>query len=61
VDPGPIGRDAEIAKICGFLLAASQSPAALAITGDAGIGKTMVWKQMIQASGSAAKPRSTAL
>jgi len=55
VDPGPIGRDAEIAKIRGFLLASSQSPAALAITGDAGIGKTMVWKQMIQASGSAAK------
>ena len=43
VDSGPIGRGAEIAEIGAFLSAASGAPAALTITGDAGIGKTMVW------------------
>jgi DNA-binding CsgD family transcriptional regulator/tetratricopeptide (TPR) repeat protein len=55
VDSTPVGRDAEIAEILAFLSATSQAPAALAIAGDAGIGKTMVWKQVIQASGSSAE------
>lgn len=55
VDSRPVGRDAEIADIRAFLSATSQAPAALAITGDAGIGKTMVWKQVVQASGSSAE------
>jgi DNA-binding CsgD family transcriptional regulator len=50
VNPQPIGRDAEIAKISAFLSAASGTPAALAITGDAGIGKTMLWKHVAQAA-----------
>jgi DNA-binding CsgD family transcriptional regulator/tetratricopeptide (TPR) repeat protein len=46
----PVGRDTEIAQICAFLSATSGAPAALVITGDAGIGKTVVWKQVIQAA-----------
>ena len=45
------GRDAEIAEILAFLSAASGAPAALAITGDAGIGKTAVWQHVLQAAG----------
>lgn len=45
----PIGRDAEIARICAFLSAASGAPAAVTISGDAGIGKTMVWRHVVQA------------
>jgi AAA ATPase domain len=48
VEPGPVGRDGEIAEICAFLSAASAVPAALAITGDPGIGKTIVWKQVLE-------------
>lgn len=51
MDTGPIGRDGEIAEICAFLSAAAGTPAALAITGDAGIGKTVVWKHVLQAAG----------
>jgi DNA-binding CsgD family transcriptional regulator len=50
VDWRPVGRDAEIAKIWAFLSAASGAPAALVITGDAGIGKTMVWRHVVQAA-----------
>jgi DNA-binding CsgD family transcriptional regulator/tetratricopeptide (TPR) repeat protein len=50
MDVGTIGRDAEIAEISGFLLAASGAPAAMAITGDAGIGKTMVWRYVLRAA-----------
>jgi DNA-binding CsgD family transcriptional regulator len=55
VDSGPVGRDAEIAEILAFLSATTQTPAALAITGDAGIGKTMVWKQVVRAAGTSAE------
>jgi DNA-binding CsgD family transcriptional regulator len=48
VDSRPVGRDAEIAEIWAFLSAASEAPAALVITGDAGIGKTVVWQHVIQ-------------
>jgi DNA-binding CsgD family transcriptional regulator len=48
VDSRPIGREAELGKICAFLSAGSDGPAALAITGDVGIGKTVVWKHAVQ-------------
>jgi DNA-binding CsgD family transcriptional regulator len=48
VDSRPVGRDGAIAEIGAFLSATSGGPAALALTGDAGIGKTMVWKHVIQ-------------
>jgi DNA-binding CsgD family transcriptional regulator len=50
VDFGLIGRDAEIAEIWAFLSAASGAPAAVAITGDPGIGKTSVWRQVVQSA-----------
>jgi DNA-binding CsgD family transcriptional regulator len=55
VGPRPIGRDGEIAEICAFLSAASGAPAALAITGDPGIGKTIVWKHVVQAAGQSSR------
>jgi DNA-binding CsgD family transcriptional regulator/tetratricopeptide (TPR) repeat protein len=45
----PVGRDAEVAEIRAFLSAASGGPAALAITGDTGIGKTLIWRYVLQA------------
>jgi tetratricopeptide (TPR) repeat protein len=51
----PIGRSGEIAEIRAFLSATWQAPAVLAITGDAGIGKTMVWKHVVRTSGSSAE------
>jgi DNA-binding CsgD family transcriptional regulator len=48
VDSQPIGREAEVGKICAFLSAGSGAPRALVITGDVGIGKTAVWKHMVQ-------------
>jgi len=50
MDLGLIGRDGEAAEISAFLSAALGAPAALAIMGDAGIGKTMVWKHSVQAA-----------
>jgi DNA-binding CsgD family transcriptional regulator len=55
VGPQPIGRDAEIAEISAFLSAASGTPAALAVTGDAGIGKTIVWKHVAQGLGRSSR------
>jgi DNA-binding CsgD family transcriptional regulator len=55
LDRALIGRGGEIAEIFAFLSAASQAPAALAITGDAGIGKTMVWKHVLQAARGSAE------
>ena len=46
----PIGREAEVGKICAFLTASSGEPTAVAITGDVGIGKTAVWKHVAQAA-----------
>jgi DNA-binding CsgD family transcriptional regulator/tetratricopeptide (TPR) repeat protein len=54
MDSKLIGRDAEIAQIRAFLSAASGAPAALVITGDAGIGKTAVWQHVLQAAGRSA-------
>jgi DNA-binding CsgD family transcriptional regulator/tetratricopeptide (TPR) repeat protein len=53
--PSLIGRDAEIAEICTFLSATSGPPAAMAITGDAGIGKTAVWKHAVRAAGRSSR------
>ena len=50
MDKRLIGRDAEAAEISAFLSATSGAPAALTIMGDAGIGKTMVWKHSVQAA-----------
>jgi DNA-binding CsgD family transcriptional regulator len=50
VNSGLVGRDAEIAEIRAFLSAASGTPVALAIMGDAGIGKTVVWQHVLQAA-----------
>jgi DNA-binding CsgD family transcriptional regulator len=50
VDPGPIGRQAEIIEICGLLDSAAAAPLAVVITGDTGIGKTVVWKHVVQAA-----------
>lgn len=44
---GVIGRDAEIAEISAYLSASPGAPAALGITGVPGIGKTVVWKQVL--------------
>ncbi|HXZ77338.1 MAG TPA: AAA family ATPase, partial [Streptosporangiaceae bacterium] len=48
MDSRPIGREAEVGEICAFLSASSGEAAAVAITGDIGIGKTMVWKHLVQ-------------
>jgi predicted ATPase len=55
MDTELVGRDGEIAEILAFLSATSGVPAALAITGDAGIGKTVVWKHVIQAAGRSSR------
>jgi DNA-binding CsgD family transcriptional regulator len=55
VDSGLVGRDAQIAEICAFLSAASGAPAALAITGDTGIGKTAVWRHVLQVMGQSSR------
>jgi DNA-binding CsgD family transcriptional regulator len=51
MDWRPVGRDAEIAEIQSFLSDAAGAPAALEITGDIGIGKTVVWRHLLQAAG----------
>lgn len=55
VDSRPVGRDSEIAEIWAFLSAASGAPTALAITGEAGIGKTVVWQHVLQAAGRSSR------
>ena len=55
MEPQLVGRDAEVAEISAFLSASSGLPAALAITGDAGIGKTMVWQNTLRVAGRAAR------
>ena len=43
-----IGRDGPVAEVSTFLTVNSKTPAALAITGNPGIGKTTVWKHSVQ-------------
>jgi DNA-binding CsgD family transcriptional regulator len=49
MNPQPVGRDADIAAVLAFLHA-NTSPIALAISGDPGIGKTVVWNHIVQAA-----------
>lgn len=53
--PGLVGRDAEIAEIWAFLSTHSRAPGALAITGDAGIGKSTVWQHVLQVAGCSSR------
>jgi DNA-binding CsgD family transcriptional regulator len=39
-----IGRDAELASITGFLDSVDEGPAALVLSGEPGIGKTILWE-----------------
>jgi DNA-binding CsgD family transcriptional regulator len=55
MDSGLIGRDGAVAKISAFLAASSKRPAALAIIGDAGIGKTVVWKHSVQTASQSSR------
>jgi DNA-binding CsgD family transcriptional regulator/tetratricopeptide (TPR) repeat protein len=55
VNTGLVGRDTQIAEIGAFFSAASGAPAALAITGDTGIGKTALWRQMLPLLGRSAR------
>jgi DNA-binding CsgD family transcriptional regulator len=41
---GLVGREAEQAAVGSFLARASEGPAALLLTGEAGIGKTAIWR-----------------
>ena len=50
LDPGPAGREAEVAEIRAFLLATAGTPAAVMIAGDTGIGKTVVWRHVVRAA-----------
>jgi DNA-binding CsgD family transcriptional regulator len=50
LDPGPAGREAEVAEICAFLMARASAPAAVVIAGDIGIGKTVVWRHVVRAA-----------
>jgi DNA-binding CsgD family transcriptional regulator/tetratricopeptide (TPR) repeat protein len=55
VEPQLIGRDTEIAEIRAFLSAALGEPGGLVISGDAGIGKTVVWRHVLQAAGRSSR------
>ena len=50
-----IGRDTEVAEISAFLSRTAGTPSALAITGDAGIGKTIVWNHVTQAASQSSR------
>lgn len=50
MDSGLIGRDAEVTEISVLFSAMSGTPGALAITGNPGIGKTVVWRHAAQAA-----------
>ena len=55
MDSELVGRDAQIAEIRAFLSAAPGAIGAVAITGDAGIGKTVVWQHVLQAAGRSSR------
>jgi hypothetical protein len=42
--PDVIGRDEELARLDRFISSLEAGPAALVIAGEAGIGKTTLWK-----------------
>jgi DNA-binding CsgD family transcriptional regulator len=43
-----VGRDAELDSLQAFLAAAERGPAALVISGEPGIGKTVLWEAVIE-------------
>jgi DNA-binding CsgD family transcriptional regulator len=47
---GPVARDDEVAAVEAFLDAISNGPAALVLAGEAGIGKTTVWRAGVEAA-----------
>lgn len=49
----PIGRERELAELVAFLSARAALPAALLVAGDAGMGKTTVWRWGVSAAGEA--------
>jgi len=49
--PAPIGREAEHAAGVALLDAASRGPAALVLSGPAGIGKTTIWRALLTDAG----------
>src|SRR6201995_159069 len=51
--PTAVGRDAELAEVDLFLGQMRASSCALALEGDAGIGKTTVWREAIDRAGGA--------
>ena len=55
MDAGLVGRDAEIARIWALLSAASGASAALVITGDAEIGKTVLLQHALRAVGQSCR------
>ena len=48
-----VGREPELAALRGFLAAGAPLPAALVLEGDAGIGKTTLWRAAIEIAGEA--------
>jgi DNA-binding CsgD family transcriptional regulator len=47
---GPVGRDDEVAAVEAFLDMVAGGPAALVLAGEAGIGKTTVWRAGVEAA-----------
>ena len=50
LEPEVVGRDAELATVRAFLAEVERLPAALVIEGEAGIGKTTLWRAGIAAA-----------
>ncbi len=50
-DSPAVGREAELADAAAFVEATAGGPAALLVEGDAGIGKTTVWRTAVAAAG----------
>ena len=46
--PEMVSREAERLQIAGFVVAARSWPGALVLSGDAGIGNTMLWSLAIE-------------
>jgi hypothetical protein len=50
VTSGVIGRDEELAAVRAFVTSVSDGPAGLVIEGEAGIGKTTLWRAGVDAA-----------
>ena len=51
--PAAVGRDAELAEVDLFLAQMSAASCALALEGDAGIGKTTIWQEVVDRAAGA--------